>query len=86
MVEVTHIPGTKDNQDGVSNPVPVQGSRQEAHSLASAVDSSALEVGNLASVPGAGSREMGDRVDTLVEREAPPMEMKATSQSHARGG
>ncbi len=85
-VEVTYIPGTKDNQDEVSNPVLVQGSQRGAQSLAPAADSSPLEVDNPTSVPGAGTREMGDRVDTPVEREAPLMEMKAMSRSRARGG
>jgi hypothetical protein len=76
MVEVIHIPGTKDNQHRVSNPVPLQDSRQLADNLVSAADSSALE---------AGTRDMGDKVDTLVEREAPPMETRAMSRSHARG-
>jgi hypothetical protein len=57
-----------------------------ADSLVSAVDSSVLEVGNPAPVPGADTWDMEDRVDTLVEIEAPPMEMRAMSQTHARGG
>lgn len=69
----------------VSNPVPLQGSPQWADNLVSAADSSALEVGSPTSAPGAGTRDMGDKVDTLVEREAPPMETRAMSPSHARG-
>jgi hypothetical protein len=43
-------------------------------------------MGNPTSVPGADIRDMGDRVDTLVEIEVPLMEMRAMSQTHARGG
>ncbi len=84
-MEVTHIPGTKDSQDRVSNPVPLQDSPQLADNLVSAADSSALEVGSPTTALGAGTQDKVDKVDTLVEREAPPMETRAMSRSHARG-
>jgi hypothetical protein len=49
-------------------------------------DSPALAADNLSSVPVAETRDMEDRVDTLVEIEVPPMEMRVMSQTHARGG
>lgn len=78
-MEVTHIPGTKDNQDKPGNPVFVEGCPQMA-------DSSALEVDNQAAVPVAEPRHMADRVDTPVDREALLVEMDAMGQIHARGG
>jgi hypothetical protein len=82
-VEGTHIPGMKDNHK-VSNPVFVEGSLQMADSLASEVDSSALEV-NSFSVPGVDTLDRADRVDTPDEIEAPPMGVKTMSQIHALG-
>jgi len=82
-VEVTHIPGTKDNQDKVSNLAFVEGCPQLVDSLMSATDSSALEEDNLPAVLVAETLDMGDR---LVEIEAPPREMQAMHQTHALDG
>jgi len=66
----------KDNQDRIGYPALVEGSPQKADIPVPAVDSS---------VPGADTRDIEDRVGTLGEIEAPQMDARPMSQTHARG-
>jgi hypothetical protein len=84
-VEVTHIPGTRDNQDRVDNPVVVEDCPQMADSPAFVADNSAIEAGNSTPIAGGENQDMTDMVDTLDEIAEPLREMTAMRQIHARG-
>jgi len=80
MAEVIHIPDMTDNPHWAYNQLFAEDILQKVHNLGQAVDSCTLEASNPeADIPG-----NVDMVDTQVEKEVLPRDVRPGSQTHVR--